>query len=471
MELLIFTTKVWMLKGDDIPQIERESHIDIQFEFMITSCFQRNKNQLCFYYIGIARSIPCKGCPKNSIECGDHSFCISAYDICDGEPECHNGWDESNCSTCLDKAGRTHKCPGLVSTKCLPVSSICDCISNCPNSTDEKGCPLLGCRDSGNVFAGYIACLYTTQNIHKYQVCDGKSDCTDGEDEIQCGRCNHGQYKCLGNNTKCIGLTDLCDGVNHCPGGSDESMCEQSPDPIFKPNKCLNTSKYIPNYHICNGKSDCLYGDDGENCDQCPSNQWKCPGNNSKCINIANRCDGSKDCFDGLDEVGCEVCPDGMFKCDGKCKMNKLVCNGVYNCKDKSDEAQCSADDSCQLVKISLYKVYLKGRRCPGEYKCIYEEKFCNGFPDCPQKTDEVECTCETRKGMVTCPGADCSEHACIPAVWVCDGHPDCPGGSEEISCPLESCNTSATCKDSCTNHNIKCLLKQSQLSEQGELL
>ena len=73
---------------------------------------------------------------------------------------------------------------------------------------------------------------------------------------------------------------------------------------------------------------------------------------------------------------------------------------------------------------------------CPGdgELSCIIPDQFCDRVANCPSGSDEVDCTCESYPGMITCPGADnCYE--CIPSLWVCDGHSDCPNASDEINC------------------------------------
>ena len=59
----------------------------------------------------------------------------------------------------------------------------------------------------------------------------------------------------------------------------------------------------------------------------------------------------------------------------------------------------------------------------------------CNGVSDCPDKSDEIVCTCDTNN-LVNCAGSSLCGQECIPVEWVCDGYSDCPQGSDENNCP-----------------------------------
>lgn len=108
----------------------------------------------------------------------------------------------------------------------------------------------------------------------------------------------------------------------------------------------------------CNGTSECPKGEDEENCKNCQLDEFECK--NQKCISDKWVCDKHDDCGDKSDEEPqlCDQtalnrskliserqnqqiqipCEDG-FRCKtGHCIELTMVCNGVENCYDGSDE-------------------------------------------------------------------------------------------------------------------------------------
>nr|XP_037280549.1 uncharacterized protein LOC119173869 [Rhipicephalus microplus] len=107
-----------------------------------------------------------------------------------------------------------------------------------------------------------------------------------------------------------------------------------------------------------------------------------------------------RDC-DYLKEIKCK---------SGECVPHSALCDRRIDCRDGSDERNCSCKD------------YLKHERL--------QHKICDGILDCWDLTDEIHCPwCSPE--MFVCPGAK----QCIPQNKVCDSHHDCPYGLDEVQC------------------------------------
>ncbi|OQV24645.1 hypothetical protein BV898_01704 [Hypsibius exemplaris] len=128
------------------------------------------------------------------------------------------------------------------------------------------------------------------------------------------------------------------------------------------------------------------------------------------------------------------------------CIPETLVCNGVPDCEDLSDEYFCR----CNAEQIRCTDGICKNRTeiCRGADSCITDtpeplhcnclddlppHKFCDGFPDCADNLDEIECS-------TTCDGNDqfsCwrSGYGCVHKTSICDGIRDCANGEDEEEC------------------------------------
>ncbi|UJR31341.1 hypothetical protein I4U23_018836 [Adineta vaga] len=149
------------------------------------------------------------------------------------------------------------------------------------------------------------------------------------------------------------------------------------------------------------------------------------------------------------------VCPSYLFRCDiVQCLPYAFVCNGEYNCQDKTDEVNCSTaiinNDLCN-TKLSinceqdiLHSTRLVDHNIRFEYTrpiqiCIQRSSVCDGVIDCRNGIDEQ---CTQRNPLITCSRDEyhCKiTNRCIPKTWLCNGINDCrdPYASDELDCSM----------------------------------
>jgi hypothetical protein len=145
-------------------------------------------------------------CGEDMWSCNDEDKkCIPERWKCDGDPDCHNGFDEHPkvCNSTVDATNYTadpcgaggFKCQGDNLTSCITWEQVCDHIVDCPNFDDEA----IGCIASCDKIKGKCE--------HK---CQGDPQGGEG----QCV-CNPG-YK-MDQHEKCV-------DINEC---ADQPVCSQ----------------------------------------------------------------------------------------------------------------------------------------------------------------------------------------------------------------------------------------------------
>ncbi|XP_067672287.1 G-protein coupled receptor GRL101-like [Haliotis asinina] len=279
-------------------------------------------------------------------------------------------------------------------------------------------------------------------------ICDGREDCLDGTDELECDSdCGRDQYKC--DNGRCISISLYCDFVNDCGDNSDEEYCIPTP---------------------CSGG-------------------WSCKS--GQCISTAERCDMVENCVDGSDEEECDTC--NSFECyDGRCIPNVWKNDDIVDCDGANMEDEYGQHEDMPPLNLTLpsdqYPLKIYGAtnlsclrmpdvfgkvsrsfdgnnidacsltvcpegfyRCPGSY-CIPVYLVCNGVTDCPRGDDEHDCGSYRCPGYYRCRSSGLDINHCIHTNELCDNIYHCPGGDDERFCQ-------STCPDECTciGYSIVC--------------
>ncbi|NWU14774.1 LRAD1 protein, partial [Cephalopterus ornatus] len=131
---------------------------------------------------------------------------------------------------CTDTSNQTgFLCDDRVT--CIPASWVCDGVSNCRNGEDEQE---KLCGDLPHSLPGYLVFLCSNPRswIYADQRCNGMNDCGDCSDEsgslASCPPCGWDWWSCIPVHYEycsCIPRRLCRDGIQHCLGWSDEYIC------------------------------------------------------------------------------------------------------------------------------------------------------------------------------------------------------------------------------------------------------
>ncbi|XP_019632668.1 PREDICTED: uncharacterized protein LOC109476226 [Branchiostoma belcheri] len=188
---------------------------------------------------------------------------------CDGIIDCSTGKDEDNC----EKMECVLQCETESGDPCIPARWICDDTEDCLGGEDEQGCndaqASRGCffKCTPNGFS-----LFSEICVPPHELGDGYESCELGKDEDPrqvelalekwFGSCSYVCASVYGN-ASCVPDVFVCDGLTDCLDGEDEQSCsEETCLTLFCDLPGVPVPVCVPDNLICDGHADCRSAED-----------------------------------------------------------------------------------------------------------------------------------------------------------------------------------------------------------------
>ncbi|KAI8483366.1 hypothetical protein Bbelb_389700 [Branchiostoma belcheri] len=154
--------------------------------------------------------------------------------------------------------------------------------------------------------------------------------------------------------------------------------------------------------------------------------------------------------------------PCHEFLCaNNVCVSRRVVCNGVSECGDNSDELNCHGTPGNGNTQTSS-RCAAHQFSCRDLTQCLYQGYRCDGEADCRDGSDEHDC----QPGPTGCLQNQlrCGSGACVPVSYRCDNVADCEDGTDESGCyhpwpvnppePTREAPVTATAEGRCNGHS-----------------
>ncbi|KAJ0063700.1 hypothetical protein NL108_006621, partial [Boleophthalmus pectinirostris] len=132
---------------------------------------------------------------------------------------------------------------------------------------------------------------------------------------------------------------------------------------------------------------------------------------------------GSKTCRkDYVDIDGEKLCGEKPMKMVTQTSKSNKMTITFY-----SDKSYVDRGFDAQFEAIDVKNPCPKQFQCRNQL-CIRSELRCDGWNDCGDMSDELQCTCSAKE-------ISCRNGFCKPPFWKCDGIDDCGDGTDELNC------------------------------------